>query len=267
MRGHKRYLPAENIIEQVKAKVSIGYKEVILTGTKIGDYSYNGFGLHQLIARILEQADLKRLHLSSLQPREITGDLIRLWKDPRLCRHFHVALQSGSDTVLERMKRRYNVEDYRKAISLIKKEVPDVAVTTDIMVGFPGETDAEFEESHSFCKEIGFSDLHVFSYSRREGTAAAEMKDHVNEKVKKARSLRMLDLARESARSFQEHFLGRTLPVLWETEVKPGSGLYSGLSDNYIRVYARSGRRLNNHILSVKLVKTYNDGVWGEIVQ
>jgi threonylcarbamoyladenosine tRNA methylthiotransferase MtaB len=266
VRGHRRCLPAEGIIDMVKAKVAMGYKEVILTGTKIGDYSDNGAGLQQLIVRILEQTDLKRLHLSSLQPQEITGNLISLWTNSRLCRHFHVALQSGSDTVLERMKRRYNLEDYSKAISWIKKEIPDVAVTTDIMVGFPGETDAEFEENYSFCRDMGFADIHVFSYSCRTGTKAAQMSDQVNEKGKKARSLRMLDLARESARSFQERFLGQTIGVLWEAEVKPGSGLYTGFSDNYMRVFAKSDRRLSNRIVRVKLIKAYNDGVWGEIV-
>lgn len=267
VRGHEYCVPAEDIIATVNEKVTTGYKEVILTGTEIGNYSLDGSGLQSLIKEILEKTGIQRLHLSSLQPQEITKELIGLWTDTRLCRHFHIALQSGSDSVLKRMKRRYSLEDYRMAVSSIRKVVPDAAITSDIIVGFPGESDTEFEESYNFCRDTGFADLHIFSYSKREGTAAAGMKDQVNEKVKKARSLRMLALAEECAGTFQKRFLGKELPVLFEAEVKPGGGLYSGLSDNYIRVYAENKGTLSNCIVPVKLVKAYNDGVWGEIAE
>ena len=219
-----------------------------------------------MVKRILKETDVTRLHLSSLQPQEISEDLLSLWQDSRLCRHFHLALQSGSDAVLKRMQRRYSLADYKKAVSIIRQMVTDVAVTTDIMVGFPGESDEEFEESYRFCQDTGFADIHVFSYSSRPGTAAAEMTIQVDERLKKERSLRMLALAKESARSFQEQFLGRTVAVLWETEVSRGAGLYSGLSDNYIRVFTQSRQQLSNCILPAKLVKPYGEGLWGEIV-
>lgn len=266
VRGSESCLRPEDIIATVKAKVAAGYKEVILTGTKIGAYEYNGVSLKQLVHRILAQTEVPRLHLSSLQPQEISEDLLSLWQDWRLCHHFHVALQSGSDTVLKRMKRQYSLVDYIKAVAFIRKAVPDVAITTDIMVCFPGESAAEHEESYRFCQDIGFADIHVFSYSPRPRTAAAAMQGQVNDKVKKERSLRMLALAKESSRSFQERFLGRTMPVLWETEVHQSSGLYSGLTDNYIRVFAESRQQISNTILPAKLTKPHQDGLWGELI-
>jgi threonylcarbamoyladenosine tRNA methylthiotransferase MtaB len=266
VRGRELCLPREDIIDMVKTKTSAGYKEVILTGTKIGSYNYNGIGLKQLIEQILNDTGISRLHLSSLQSQEISKDLINLWADPRLNRHFHIALQSGSDTVLKRMKRRYSLEDYGNAVSIIRQIAPGVAITTDIMVGFPGETDKDFEESYSFCRSMEFAAIHVFSYSSRRDTAAAEMTGQVNEELKKTRSLLMLALARDSAGMFQKKFLGQIKEVLWETELKPGSNLYSGLSDNYIRVYTYSNQRLSNNISKVQLIKPYNDGLWGEMV-
>ncbi len=245
----------DDVVREVKARAIGGYKEVVLTGTEIGSYKYDGTGLKQLIERLLIETQIKRLHLSSLQPKEITEDLLDLWSSPRLCRHFHIALQSGSDSVLRRMRRRYSLRDYRKAVAAIREKIPDVAITTDVMVGFPDESEEEFEESYSFCKEMTFAALHVFAYSPRPGTLAAKMPEKVNEKVKKQRSLRILELAAESADKFSQRFVGQTKEVLWENEVKAGSGIYSGLTDNYIRVYARSERELTNTIAKTRLIK------------
>jgi len=245
----------DDVVREVKARAIEGYKEVVLTGTEIGSYKYDGTGLKQLIERLLLETQIKRLHLSSLQPREITEDLLDLWSSPRLCRHFHIALQSGSDFVLRRMRRRYSLRDYRKAVAAIREKIPDVAITTDVMVGFPDESEEEFEESYSFCKEMTFAALHVFAYSPRPDTLAAKMPEKVNEKVKKQRSLRILELAAESADKFSQRFVGQTKEVLWENEVKAGSGIYSGLTDNYIRVYARSERELTNTIAKTRLIK------------
>jgi threonylcarbamoyladenosine tRNA methylthiotransferase MtaB len=266
VRGRESCLSVEDVIATVKAKVSAGYKEIILTGTKIGTYNYDGIDLKQMIKRILGETDVMRLHLSSLQPREISEDLLGLWQDSRLCRHFHVALQSGSNAVLKRMRRHYSLSGYKKAVSMIRQAVADVAVTTDIMVGFPAESDEEFEESYHFCQDTGFADIHVFSYSSRPGTAAAEMVGQVDERLKKERSLRMLALAKESAGSFQKQFLGQVMAVLWESAVNRVTGLYSGLSDNYIRVFTQSRQQLSNCILPARLVRSYREGLWGEIV-
>ena len=265
VRGSEHCLSAADVVNEVKARVSAGYKEVVLTGTKIGSYRHNGADLIHLIEQILMNTDVERLHPSSVQPQEISPELLSLWQNPRLCRHFHLALQSGSDSVLERMRRHYSIDDYKRAVSLIRKTVPDVSITTDIMVGFPGESIEEFEESYRFCKEIDFADIHVFSYSPRQGTLAASMPEQVSDKLKNDRSERMLRLAKESARKFYERFLGRDLMVLLENEVAPGSGIYSGLSDNYIRVFTESNEPLTNQFRQVIPARLYNKGLWGEV--
>jgi threonylcarbamoyladenosine tRNA methylthiotransferase MtaB len=265
VRGRERCLPMADIVSEVKTRVDAGYKEAVLTGTKIGDYNHSGAKLKQLIEQVLAATGVERLHLSSLQPRDISPELISLWQDPRLCRHFHLALQSGSDAVLRRMRRHYSLDDYRKAVSLIRKTVPDAAITTDIVVGFPGETAEEFEESYSFCQEVDFANIHVFTYSSRPGTLAARMLGQINDRLKKERSLRMLELARQSACKFCQRFMGHNMLVLWEREVASGSGVYSGLSGNYIRVLTQSSEPLNNKFCSVRLVRLHKQDLWGEI--
>ena len=252
----------EDIITQVKEREVDGSREVVLTGTEIGDYHYDGTDLERLIGRILAETDVPRLRLSSLQPHHISPRLIKLWKDPRLCPHFHLSLQSGSDSVLKRMNRRYTAAGYRRAVELIRASVPDAAITTDVIVGFPGETDEEFRGTLEFCRKMEFARIHVFSFSPRPGTAAAEMPGRVGDADVKERSKQMLALARESARDFQQKFLGRRVDVLWEQE---SGGVWSGLTGNYIRVYAKSADDLTNELLPVKLVKSYRDGVWGEL--
>ncbi len=264
VRGREGSLPVDQIVAEVRDRVGHGYKEVVLTGTKVGSYNWDGGSLGGLLKRILAETEVSRLRLSSLQPQEISSELINLWHDKRLCRHFHLSLQSGSDSVLERMKRRYSTGDYQQAVSLIREAIPEAAITTDIIVGFPGETDEEFEQSYSFCQQMEFARIHVFPYSPRSGTQAAEMPQPVNEKVKKRRSERMLTLAHESAQSFRRQFLGKTMMVLWEKQ--SAAGIWSGLTDNYIKVYTRSDEDLANRLLPVKLVEGRGDGVWGVIM-
>jgi threonylcarbamoyladenosine tRNA methylthiotransferase MtaB len=264
VRGSQRSLPAEQIITEVGEKVAGGYKEAVLTGTEIGSYSYNGLGLSRLIEAILSKTGIVRLRLSSLQPHQLTPGLIELWRNPGLCPHLHLCLQSGSDSVLARMRRRYSTEDYREAVALIRRVVPEAAITTDVMVGFPGESDSEFEDSYSFCKEMGFARIHVFPFSPRPGTEAAKMKGQVGASIKKQRGQKMLALAEKSSRSFRKQFLGRTMLVLWEQK---SNGVWSGLTGNYIRVYAKSNEDLTNKIADVKLEKLYKDGVWGDKIK
>ena len=195
---------------------------------------------------------------------EITEGFVRLWRDPRLCPHFHLSLQSGSDTVLKRMKRRYDTAEYLRAVGLIRESVPDVAITTDVIVGCPGETETEFRETLEFCREIQFARIHVFPFSPRPGTAAADMPDQIPASVKKECNQQMLSLAKESAEDYHRQFLGRTLDVLWE---KQAGGIWSGLTGNYIKVYTRYTGDLTNKLQQVKLEKSYRDGVWGEVTQ
>ena len=251
VRGREKSLPVGQVVAEVGHLVSSGVKEAVLTGTNIGSYNYDGVGLKGLLERILAETDVTRLRLSSLQPQEISPELIGLWRDRRLCPHFHLSLQSGSDGVLGRMKRRYCVSEFQGAVSLIRVLVPNVAITTDIIVGFPGETEEEFEESYELCRQLQFARVHVFTYSPRQGTQAAYMSQPVGDKIKKQRSQKMLALAGESAQNFRQQFLGKVMPVLWEKQ--GGDGLWSGLTDNYIKVYARSDEDLTNKLLPVEV--------------
>ena len=274
VRPHEYSLPVSQIIDEVKQKVALGYKEVVLTGTKVGSYSDavpsaskgSGTDLRDLVQRILSSTGIARLRLSSLQPSEISPEFLALWQDERLCRHLHLALQSGSETVLQRMRRSYSLDQYQRTVDLIKEKISNVAITTDIMVGFPGESDEEFEQSYSFCQQAGFANIHVFPFSPRPETAAAGMPEQIKDKVKAERNRRMLELSRSSRRSFCEQFLGKTMPVLWEKETSPGSSIYSGLTGNYIRVFAHSEKPLSNEITPVKLIEFHNQGIWGEMV-
>ncbi len=260
VRSNEESLPVDRVVAEIERRIADGYKEVVLTGTKIGSYNFDGVELKELIERILAGTGVTRLRLSSLQPQEISAELVRLWRDKRLCRHFHLSLQSGSGRVLQRMRRRYSVGDYQAAVSLIRSMVPEAAITTDVIVGFPGETEAEFGESYEFCRQMKFARIHVFPYSLRQGTEAARLPQKVNAQVKKERSRRMLALSGESARSFSRRFFGNTMPVLWE---KQAGDVWSGLTDTYIKVYTGSDDDLTNKILPAKLAEIYRDGVWG----
>jgi len=266
VRPYEYSLPSSQIIDEVNQKVALGYKEVVLTGTKVGSYRDGSIDLRDLVRRILTSTSIKRLRLSSLQPSEISSEFLALWQDERICRHFHLALQSGSETVLQRMKRSYSLDQYQRTVNLIKEKIPDAAITTDIMVGFPGESDEEFEQSYSFCQQAGFANIHVFPFSPRPETAAAGMPEQIKDKVKAERNQRMLELSRSCRHHFCEQFLGHTMPVLWEKETSPESGIYSGLTSNYIRVFAHSEKSLNNKITPVKLVEFHNQEMWGEVI-
>ncbi len=262
VRSTEETVPVKKVVNTVGELTANGCREVVLTGTEIGTYDDKGIKLQGLLERILVETEITRLRLSSLQPPEISPGLVGLWRDSRLCPHFHLSLQSGSDAVLKRMKRRYDSAGYRRTVSLIRDAVPDAAVTTDVIVGFPGETDEEFQETLDFCREMRFARIHVFPYSPRPGTTAATMPEQVPEKVKKQRSQQMLALAAESTQDFLQRYLGKTIEALWEQKA---GGVWSGLTGNYIRVYTKSRGDLANQLTSVRLVKPYRDGIWGEV--
>ncbi|WP_076005091.1 tRNA (N(6)-L-threonylcarbamoyladenosine(37)-C(2))-methylthiotransferase MtaB [Dehalogenimonas formicexedens] len=250
VRSLKSCVPAGTIVEQIKARQAEGFREVVLTGTEIGEYACDGLDLAGLLKRILLETGIERIRISSLQPQEVTPELIRLWDNPRLCRHFHLSLQSGSDAVLGRMRRRYNTAGYLSAVKLIRDIVPEAAVTTDIIAGFPGETDAEFEDSFRFIEQIGFSRLHVFPYSPRPGTLAASMPDQVEHSAVKPRVARLLKLGRQCEAWFKGKFKGQFLEVLVEAREE---GRWVGYTDNYIRVSVDSDEDLENRIVPIKL--------------
>jgi threonylcarbamoyladenosine tRNA methylthiotransferase MtaB len=261
VRRKETSVPADKVVALANGLLADSYREIVLTGTEIGAYHSNGSGLEALIERLLAETDFPRIRISSLQPRHITPSLLALWQHPRLCPHFHLSLQSGSDSVLRRMNRKYVLADFRQAVKLLRSTVPDVAITTDVIVGFPGETEAEFKETLEFCKEMRFARVHVFPFSPRPGTAAASMPGQISDAVKKERTNQMLELAKDSAKRFHEGFLGKKMEVLWEQQ---SGNIWSGYTGNYIKVYTKSALDLTNCVKPVKLAKLYRDGVWGE---
>lgn len=257
VRGRERSVPLEEVVREVGERAAEGYREVTLTGTQIGRYEP---GLPLLIGRLLMDTGISRLRVSSLRPRDLTPELLSLWNDARLCPHVHVPLQSGSDAVLQRMGRPYSAADYADAAARVRKAVPHVAITTDVMVGFPGETEEDFEASYGFCQSMGFARIHVFPYSERPGTAAAALPCGIPEQEKAARSGRMLELAREASRRYRRQFLGRDMMVLWEGEVE--RGVWVGLTENYMRAYARSDCPLRNAITAARLAGWRGEDLW-----
>lgn len=270
-RGREVSEPVARVVREVQSREADGAREVVLTGTQLGAYGrdMDGTSPADVIAAVLASTSVPRLRFSSLQPQDITPALLELWDDPRLCRHFHLALQSGSDATLRRMRRRYDVEQYRTAARRLRARLgDDLAITTDVIVGFPGETDEEFEESAAFCREMQFAQMHVFPYSRRTGTVAAHMRDQVPHATKHARMQQMLALARASSRAYLDRFASRVLPVLWERSRDAGEGdpAWDGLTGNYIRVSARSHRELRNRITDARLLTATDDGFDGEVL-
>ena len=261
VRGRERSVPPGTIVGEINRYADRGYKEAVLTGTQLGSYGFDipGMTLTTLIERILSETPIHRLRISSLQPQEIDPQLLGLWSDRRLCPHFHLPLQSGSDAVLKRMRRRYSAARYAETVDAIRRAVPGAAVTADAIVGFPGETDDEFEETYALCRSIGFADMHVFPYSVRPGTSAAHLGGHVHPDVKSKRMQSLLTLAETKALAFRQGLLGSVRAVLWEEAGGSGRSLeWTGLTDNYVRVLTHSVRPLTNQITPARLVP------WGQ---
>ena len=260
VRGRERSIPADDLIAAVRAHLAGGYREITLTGTQLGAYGFDlpHINLTGLLNRILDETELPRLRVSSLQAHEITPDLLACWQNPRLCPHFHIPLQSGCDAILRAMRRRYRADDYRRAVALVRRALPDAAVTTDIIVGFPGETPAHHEASLALAAAMNFADLHLFPYSPRPGTTAYHLPAPVGDAEKRRRAAEMAAICAAGFTAYRRRQLGRTRPVLWETArpaATPGAMLWSGLTDNYIRVAAETdaGVSLANRIVPARL--------------
>jgi threonylcarbamoyladenosine tRNA methylthiotransferase MtaB len=252
----------QDILAEILARQAEGYQDIVLTGVHIGAYGHErGESLAALVRAILAQTCFPRLRLSSIEPWDLSPELLRLWEDPRLCRHLHLPLQSGCDATLYRMNRRYTIAHFRAQLDAARAAIPDLAVTTDVIVGFPGEDEAEFSVSAQFVADMHLARVHVFPYSVRPGTLAAEMPDQVPPLVKAERTQRMLVIAHASAQAFQRQYLGRRMDVLWE---KHAGTLWTGLTDNYIHVEAHSQEDIRNRILAVRLAEMVPDGVRGE---
>lgn len=266
-RGPGRSRPLAQVVAEVQALAETGYNEIVLTGVHCGSYGRDRGetdGLYRLIATLLAETDIPRLRLSSLEPWDLSPDFFDLWADPRLCRQLHLPLQSGCDALLRRMGRRTTTAGFAALVAVARRRIPDLALTTDVMVGFPGETDQAFAQSHRFIKEMAFARLHVFSYSSRPGTAAARMPDQVPARLKAARGRLLRQLSAQQMRAFQEQFLGRTLPVLWETS--DDDGVWRGLTDNYLTVTTSCAADLSNCIAPTRLVETVGPELRGMVL-
>ena len=265
LRGRQRSRPRSEILKQVAGWVKQGYHEVVLTGVHVGAYGRDsGEDLAGLVRAILAVSPPDRLRLSSIEPWDLQPDFLSLWQDPHLCRHLHLPLQSGCDATLQRMNRRYTVAQFADLVAHARSAIPDLAVTTDVITGFPGETDREFAASAEFVERVGFSRIHVFPYSERPGTPAATMSGQVDPRLRQERAREIAAIARRSGRAFRETLLGRATSVLWETQL--GDGRWSGLTDHYVRVFARSETELANVLRLTRLSGHEADGLCGEVV-
>ena len=264
-RGPIRSAPLEVAVAQAKELAVRGYREIVLTGIEIAGWGQDQPGkpeLALLVEEICKAVPDLRIRLGSLEPRVVTEDFCRrLSVFPNLCPQFHLSMQSGSDTVLSRMKRKYDTARYYQSVELLRKFFPECAVTTDMIVAFPGETEEEFAESLAFIRKCAFADMHIFPYSRRPGTPADKMPGQHNNATKETRSRAAIALAEEMSRAYREGFIGRTLEVLFEE--REGE-FYTGHAPNYIKVYAR-GENLHNEIRTVTVLEVYRDGVIGRL--
>ena len=265
-RGPIRSAPIELAVEQTKQLKEKGYREITVTGIEIASWGADLPGkptLASLLEAVCAAAGDMRVRLGSLEPRIVTEEFCeRLKKLPNLCPQFHLSMQSGCDTVLERMRRKYDTARYLQSVELLKAAFPGCAVTTDMIVGFPGETEEEFETSLEFIRKCGFADMHIFPYSRRPGTPADKMPGQLSNAVKEDRSRRAITVAEEMSRAYRESFVGTTLEVLFE---EPEGEYFTGHTPNYIKVYGK-GEDLHNQMKAVKVTGLFREGLLGGIL-
>ena len=256
-RGPVRSRRTDDVIKETEGFARQGFKELVLTGIHLTSFKdkETGADLMDLVRGISRVDGIERIRLGSLDPEFITPRFVEFaGNTPKLCPHFHISLQSGSAATLKRMNRKYTPDDYRRAVNALREAVPDAAITTDVMVGFPGETREEFEESLAFCEEMEFLWAHVFKYSPRKGTPAARFKDQVSPIEKEERSRAMIALAEKNREKFYRRFIGASRKVLFEQPVPGSPGLVEGLTDNYIPVEAQLDEPVVGEILPVRLM-------------
>ncbi len=262
LRGPERSRPIPEVVAEIQDLVTAGYREVVLTGVHLGGYGHGlGVTLADLVRAILDHTDVERLRLSSLEPWDIPPSFFDLWEESggRLMPHLHLPLQSGCDATLRRMGRRYTTAEFARLVEEARARIPHVTITTDIIVGFPGEDEKEFATSLAFVEQMGFAHMHIFTYSPREGTPAVRLPHHVPPEVKKQRSRIMHEVMRDMKRRHLHAYLQTVRPVLYETVVQENEEqrIWSGLTDNYLRVLtpAPRGVDLYNRILPTHLTQ------------
>lgn len=268
-RGRVRSRKPENIISEITQIASKGIKEVVITGIHIASYGKDfamskdsklaNYRLIDLLEEINEIQGIQRIRLGSIEPLLITVEFVeRLKKLEKICHHFHLSLQSGCDETLKRMNRRYTTEQFKEIVRLLRGTYSDVNLTTDIIVGFPGETDEEFNKTYQFLKEIKFYKMHIFKYSPRKGTKAAVMPNQINGDIKEERSKKLIELSDRNEIEYNKSYIGKNVEVLFEEEK---DGMYKGHTQNYIMVYCQSKEKLDNKIIDVVCEKAEKEHI------
>lgn len=273
-RGSSRSRTVPEVLQDIEAAIEGGAKEIVLTGVQLGSWGFDfptQKKLSDLLKRILAMNGLGRLRLSSIEPWDIDQELLTLWEDDRLCRHLHIPLQSGENKILRMMRRPISTERYSHLICQIRRQVVDMAITTDIIVGFPGETEVAFNATKTYIEEIGFAGGHVFTFSPRPGTEAFVFPDRISREIAKDRNAQLRDIFKKSGASYREKQIGIERYVLWESSelLTDGSWRVNGLTDNYIRVSSKADWDSWNEISLVKLISHQpgKKGLQGEIVK
>jgi threonylcarbamoyladenosine tRNA methylthiotransferase MtaB len=268
-RGPVRSRQIDNIVNEVKDLANNGYKEVVLTGIHVASYGRDLKEQNLTILNVIKEINkiegIERIRLSSVEPLLMTDEFINeMAAMPKVCPHYHLSLQSGSDETLNRMNRKYTTTQYKNIVKKLRETIPNVAITTDIIVGFPGETNEEFETTYEFLKEIELAQMHVFKYSPRKGTPASTMENQIDPQIKQMRSEKLIKLSKENFAKFTLKFIDKELPVLFEQKVDENH--YEGLTPNYIRVVAKSDCDIEGKILNVKITKAKDEHIEGNLV-
>ncbi|MCL7747270.1 tRNA (N(6)-L-threonylcarbamoyladenosine(37)-C(2))-methylthiotransferase MtaB [Halalkalibacter alkaliphilus] len=274
-RGLMRSRDPHEVIKQAEQLVHAGYKEIVLTGIHTGGYGEDlkDYSLARLLEDLEKVEGLKRIRISSIEASQLTDEVINVIdRSNKVVRHLHIPLQSGSNTVLKRMRRKYTMEFFGERLDRLKEVLPGLAVTSDVIVGFPGETEEEFQETFDFIAKHRFSELHVFPYSKRTGTPAARMEDQVDEEIKNERVHRLIELSNQLAKEYASHFEGEVLEVIPEERDKEdkNSGLFIGYTDNYLKVKVPATEDMIGKLVKVKITKAgypYNEGEFVRVLE
>ena len=268
-RGRVRSRDLESIVKEVENLASNGYKEVVLTGIHVASYGKDikdsDIKLLDVIKQINDIEGIERIRLSSVEPILFTDEFVEAVSTmDKVCPHYHLSLQSGCDETLKRMKRRYTTEEYKAIVDRLRAAIPNVSITTDVIVGFPGETNEEFDKTYEFLKDIELTHMHVFKYSPRKGTPAATMENQVDPSTKHDRSEKLLQLNEENFNKFGQKMLDKEFNVLFEQKV--GDNKYEGLTENYVKVIVESDNDISEQILKVKIKDVKNEFLEGILV-
>lgn len=272
-RGLMRSRQPEDVLKQAQQLVDAGYKEIVLTGIHTGGYGEDlkDYNLAKLLKALESVTGLERLRISSIEASQITDEVLDVLKEsPIVVRHLHVPIQSASDTVLRRMRRKYTMAEFGERITRLKEVLPDCAITSDVIVGFPGETEEEFMETFNFINDHKFSELHVFPYSKRTGTPAAMMDDQVEEHIKEQRVARLIALSDQLAKEYASKYEGELLEIIPEEFSEEAGGRLVGYTDNYLRVAIEGDESLIGQLVRVKIIKAgypMNDGQFVRVME